>query len=405
MNAEYLALYDKQSKYIDELNQNLLDCTKEFEQTFGSNQELISVCAPGRVNLIGEHIDYNDGFVLPMAIPLYTVIVGARNNSDQNNNQNKLCRVKSLESSLGENNLIEFSLNDLKKRDRSENWANYIIGVVANFEGNAEPFDIVIKSNVPLGSGLSSSAALEVSVYTFIENLTNQFSAKEKKALCCQKAEHIYASVPCGIMDQFISSMGQEGHALLIDCRSYESKAYPIKDPDTSILVINSNVKHQLEGSEYSSRRKQCEDVARIIGKKSLRDASMQDLEDKKSQIDDESYRRARHAITEIARTIDASNALESNNLVLFGQLMNLSHDSLRDDFNVSCAELDSLVNIARQSNGVLGSRMTGGGFGGCTVTLVKTEHVNEVIENVKKNYKGTASFYVCKPCEGARKI
>ena len=157
-----------------------------------------------------------------------------------------------------------------------------------------------------------------------------EISTKEKKALCCQKAEHVYASVPCGIMDQFISSMVIKGHALLIDCRSYESKAFPLSDPDMSILVINSNVKHQLEGSEYSSRRKQCENVSKIIGKKSLRDATMQDLQDNKDKIDDESYRRAKHAITEIARTIEASQALTSNDMVKFGQLMNLSHDSLR---------------------------------------------------------------------------
>lgn len=195
--------------------------------------------------------------------------------------------------------------------------------------------------------------------------------------------------------------MGKENNALLIDCRSYESKLFAINDPALSVLVINSNVKHQLEGSEYSSRRKQCEDVSKAIGKKSLRDATIQDLENIKDKIDQESFRRARHAITEISRTIEASKALSCNDMITFGHLMNQSHDSLRfllcilasimfklkffrDDFNVSCAELDSLVQIARSSSGVLGSRMTGGGFGGCTVTLVQTSCVNEVIENVK---------------------
>lgn len=162
------------------------------------------------------------------------------------------------------------------------------------------------------------------------EYFFEEFSSKENKALRCQKAEHAYASVPCGIMDQFISSMGKENNALLIDCRSYESKLFPLNDPDISVLVINSNVKHQLEGSEYSSRRKQCEDVSRVIGKKSLRDVTMQDLENNKERIDQESFRRAKHAITEIDRTIEASKALYANDIITFGKLMNQSHNSLR---------------------------------------------------------------------------
>ncbi len=283
------------------------------------------------MNLIGEHIDYNDGFVLPMTIPLYTIMVGAKNNKPD-----RKCTIRSLESFLGDSNTVEFSLNDLKAKEKPFDWANYVIGVVANFEffksstcADFSSFDLVIKSNVPLGSGLSSSAALEVCTYTFLENLMQRFSSKESKALACQRAEHEYAHVPCGIMDQFISTMGVKDHALLIDCKSYESKLYALNDPSLAILVVNSNVKHQLEGSEYSSRRQQCERVAKIMGK-SYRDAKMQDLIEKQNELNELEYKRARHAITEIERTLQAVEALTQNNIEKLGQLMNQSHDSLR---------------------------------------------------------------------------
>ena len=211
-----------------------------------------------------------------------------------------------------------------------------------------------------------------------------EHSDKKEKALVCQKAEHDFANVPCGIMDQFISTMGQKNYAILIDCRSYESKEYLLSDPDVNVLVINSNVKHSLEGSEYSSRCAQCEQVSQVLGLTSLREATMADLDAKAELIEKVAYPRAKHVITEIQRTIEASQALKANDLVRFGKLMNESHDSLRDDFNVSCDELDELVNICRTSPGVYGSRMTGGGFGGCTVTLVKKENVADVIKSVQ---------------------
>ena len=397
----YHALYESEQKYDDEFRANLNECKQAFSQQYPTNQnELVQVAAPGRVNLIGEHIDYCDGFVFPMALPLYTIIVGARNNDPS-----RTCRIRSLEKSLEGNSIVEFNLDNLKPLSKPLNWANYMIGVIANFQGTLHSFDAVVKSNVPLGSGLSSSAALEVSTYTLLENISNEFTKKEKKALACQKAEHEFASVPCGIMDQFISTMGIKDHALLIDCRSYESTPYPLSDPNLAILVVNSNVKHQLEGSEYSSRRQECEFVAKFLGKSSLRDASMPELESRRSELSEISYKRAHHVIGEIERTVQAAKALTENNIELLGALMNQSHDSLRDDFNVSCKELDSLVEIARRSSGVYGSRMTGGGFGGCTVTLVKKENVDELIKNIISNYSGVASFYVCRPCDGAKRV
>jgi galactokinase len=256
-----------------------------------------------------------------------------------------------------------------------------------------------------MGSGLSSSAALEVSLYTFLENLTKKFSNQQDKALACQKAEHEYAFVPCGIMDQFICSMGLKGHALLIDCKSYETTPFPLNDPNVVFLVTNSNVKHQLEGSEYSERRKQCEKVVKSMNKSSMRDANLDDLEAAKNSLENLDFKRGRHAISEIRRTLDATKALKENDLNTLGALMNESHDSLRDDFDVSCKELNELVEIARQTTGVYGSRMTGGGFGGCTVTLVSKANVQDLIENIRSKYSGKPSFYVCSPCEGARKI
>lgn len=390
-------LYQNAEQYEKEFAANVEECKREMQAAFEKNDELISVCAPGRVNLIGEHTDYNEGFVFPMAIPLYTVIVGAKNNCP-----NRICRIKSLEPSLGTYNIVEFSLDNLKPLDAPFKWANYLIGVISLFKGTKESFNAVVKSNVPLGSGLSSSAALEVATFTLLENLSNEFSDKTEKALTCQKAEHEFANVPCGVMDQFISTMGKKGHALLIDCRTYESKEYLLSDPDVSILIINSNVKHSLEGSEYSSRREQCEQVAKALGKKSLRESTLTDLDGIADSIEKKAYPRAKHVITEIERTVEASKALETSDIVKFGKLMNESHDSLRDDFNVSCPELDSLVDICRSNSGVYGSRMTGGGFGGCTVTLLKKDSVSDVIKNVQDNYNGIPSFYVCTPCDGA---
>lgn len=371
-----------------------------FKEQFGYEPNK-AACAPGRVNLIGEHTDYNEGFVFPMALPLVTVLVGKKTDSG-------LCRVLTLAQGTDDPKYVEFQAPSEKSplAPGTPKWANYVKGVVANYKGGQVPgFDCVIVSSVPLGGGVSSSASIEVGTYTFLDQLTGSDNgiSKNEKALACQKAEHVFAGAPCGIMDQFISIMGECNHALLIDCRSLEGRLVPLKDPDVVILVTNSNVKHNIEASEYSTRRAQCENGAKIMGLKSLRDATERQLEEHKSQLDDVTYRRARHVIGEIKRTEEAASALENSNYKLFGELMVQSHNSLRDDFEVSCPELDQLVEAAMEVEGVFGSRMTGGGFGGCTVTLLKKEAVPAALEHIKKRFSGTPTFYVCAASQAAR--
>ncbi|KAK9502484.1 hypothetical protein O3M35_011255 [Rhynocoris fuscipes] len=358
----------------------------------------VAAFAPGRVNLIGEHTDYNDGFVLPIALPMGTIIAGALNNST------KVC-VRSLSHLIGDKVDVEFELPESGKVEKEQiKWVNYVKGVVAFFKGGVhDGFDAIIVSSVPVGGGLSSSAALEVSTYNFLEALTGQYNNDLKdKALRCQKAEHLYADMPCGIMDQFISIMGKHGHALLLDCRSMQTTNVPFKATQEVVLITNSNVKHELSNSEYPIRRKQCEEAARILRVKSLRDVNLETLLKFKHQLPPINFKRAHHVVTEIERTTGAAEALNRNDFVTFGKLMIKSHESLRDDYEVSCPELDQLVDIAVSVKGVYGSRMTGGGFGGCTVTLVRQDAVELVIRNIKNKYTGNPTFYICSPAEGA---
>ncbi|EGI66554.1 PREDICTED: galactokinase-like isoform X1 [Acromyrmex echinatior] len=372
-----------------------------FAEKFGE-QAAVCVYAPGRVNLIGEHTDYNDGFVLPMALPMVTVIVGKSHNG-------KKTRILSLSDVVGNINEFEFeagSRADIKPGEPK--WANYIKGCIANFICDVPAFNAVIVSTVPAGAGLSSSAALEVATYTFLETLSGKKPEKpELKALACQKAEHNFAGVPCGIMDQFISTMGKEGYALLLDCRDLITKQIPMLHLNNYIfLITNSNTPHKLSSSAYCERRDCCYEAAKILGKKSLRDANMNDILALISQNASESIvKKARHVITEIQRTLNAAVALEKNDFQQFGRLMNESHDSLRDDYEVSSKELDSLVSAAREVDGVLGSRLTGAGFGGCTVTLLRKDAVDKTIQHMKAKYSGTPTFYIATPSGGAREI
>ncbi|KAM9639937.1 galactokinase isoform 1-T1 [Morphnus guianensis] len=269
--------------------------------------------------------------------------------------------------------------------------------------GPVPGFSAVIASDIPLGGGLSSSAALEVATYTFLQQLCPDDDDLVAKALACQKAEHTFAGMPCGIMDQFISVMGKEGHALLIDCRSLETVLVPLTDASLAVLITNSNVRHTLTGSEYPTRRRQCEEAAAALGKASLRDATMAELEAARSRLGEEVYRRARHVIGEIARTAQAAQALQDRDYGMFGRLMVESHNSLRDDYEVSCPELDELVEAALEVDGVYGSRMTGGGFGGCTVTLLEAGAAERAQHHIKEKYSGTATFYLTKPSGGAK--
>ena len=362
--------------------------------------------APGRVNLIGEHTDYNDGFVLPMAIEPRTAIVAKANHSP---------RFRIVASDLDQQ--MATFINDGDIAPGRTQWSNYVKGVIAMFkkQGHGVPsFDAVIASDVPVGGGLSSSAALEVAVATLIEQFEQIIVEPTHKALWCQAAEHEFAGMPCGIMDQFITVMGRPQHALLIDCRSRQAQLVPLDDPQLTVVIANSNVKHDLADSEYPVRRAQCEQATAAIARqhphvKSLRDATMPQLDDVRHAVDDVVYRRARHVIAEIQRTTLAADALRRVDYPAFGHLMHESHVSLRDDYQVSCPEIDGLVDQAEQFDGVYGSRITGGGFGGCTVTLVAADAAEPLIAHLRQAYsKQTgleADCFATRPAGGARPI
>ncbi|KAJ8399766.1 hypothetical protein AAFF_G00408710 [Aldrovandia affinis] len=384
---------------VPSVNDMVAEARRVFQANFGGQHPEVAVCAPGRVNLIGEHTDYNQGFVLPMALPLMTVVVGSQT-PDQN------VSVITATEAVEEPRRVDFVLpkDNQPLPPGKPSWANYIKGVVQHYRAQPLPgFRAVVVSSVPLGGGLSSSASLEVAVYTFLQQLCPDDGDKVAKAVACQQAEHTHAGVPCGIMDQFVSVLGMEGNALLIDCRSLEATLVPLADPSLVILITNSNVRHSLTGSEYPSRRRQCEDAAAILGRSSLREASLQDLEDAKGRLDSVTFRRAHHVIEEIKRTAEAAEALKRGAYRDFGKLMVESHNSLRDHYEVSCQELDELVSAAMGVEGVYGSRMTGGGFGGCTVTLLEADAVDRTIQHIKEHYSGSPSFYITKPSDGAR--
>ena len=316
--------------------------------------------APGRVNLIGEHVDYNGGFVLPMAIEKYVVIAAAENPDPAG-----LTNIISLDFQK------QHSLDLLQPLlPAKSEWYRYVDGVIEGCKKSdlcVAPFEAIISSNVPLGSGLSSSAALEVATATLLEVMSGKKMANQEKALLCQQAEHEFAGVPCGIMDQFSSVFGQQDRLMLLDCRTREVEFIPFSSSQTTVLIANSKVQHQHTGGEYAERREQCKAACQALGVASLRDATRQDLDDCKN-LDSKIYRRAKHVITEITRTKQTAAAIREGDWNLAGELMYQSHESMRDDFEISCPEIDLLVEIARdlgETAGVFGSRLTGGGFGG----------------------------------------
>jgi len=375
---------------------------QQFTKTYGHEPRWMAA-APGRVNVIGEHTDYNDGFVLPMAIDRYTVIAAAP--------AGKSAKKMQLRSTAG-NSAAEIDASKPLKPAKKGTWYNYPLGVIAGFQARGlkpSPFEALIHSTVPLGGGLSSSAALEVSTATLLEAITGQKLDPVEKALLCQKAEHEYAGMPCGIMDQFISVMGKEDHLLLLDCRSRKPELVPMTDASVALLITNTNVKHELTGGEYAQRRAQCEQAAKSLGVASLRDADAARLERAKGKLDPVVYRRARHVIGEIERTVHAAEGVRAGNWPTVGQLMYASHYSLKDDYEVSCAELDALVEIAQEigpKGGVIGCRMTGGGFGGCTVALVEAKKVEAISASLAAEYeqrtKIKPSLFLSRPAGGA---
>jgi len=369
-------------------------------QRYGRELRWIAA-APGRVNLIGEHIDYSNGFVLPMAIDRYCVIAAGEVPSEH-----------ATVFSVATDEETSISLTEPRRHQTPGHWSNYVAGVIAGClarEMRPPGFQAVIESSVPVGGGLSSSASLEVATATLFEAMTGKTLEPVEKALLCQKAEHEFAGVPCGIMDQFASVLCRADHLMVLDCRSQHVEHIPLADPNVTVLIVNTNVKHELSGGEYAERRGQCESAARKLGVASLRDAKLSELESSRDKLTESEFHRARHAISEIERSAAAASALKAGEWPLVGRLMYASHDSLRDDYAVSCSELDLLVELARElgsAGGVIGSRMTGGGFGGCTVSLVETERVDEVARHLATAYRARTgiepSVLTSRPARGA---
>jgi galactokinase len=375
----------------------------EFQKTYGRAPRWI-VAAPGRVNVIGEHTDYNDGFVLPMAIERYAIMAADSAAAPG--------KVAVYDAHFKESTTIDVSAPVTKAQPK---WSNYLRGVFAGFQNRGvkiPSLDVAFMSTVPLGGGLSSSAALEVCTATLIEAVTGKTIDPVEKALLAQKAEHDFAGVPCGIMDQFISALGREGHLLLLDCRTRKTELVPMSDPSVALLIINTNVKHELSGGEYAERRAQCEEAAAKLGVKSLRDVTADQLEKNKGKLSELVYRRARHVIGEIERTTHAAEGVRNSNWPTVGQLMYASHYALKDDYEVSCKELDAVVEIAETigaKGGVYGCRMTGGGFGGCCVALVKASAVDSISKTIAQEYKKKtnieATIFSSRPASGATVI
>ena len=378
---------------------------QHFRERFGRSPRWI-VAAPGRVNLIGEHTDYNDGFVLPMAIERYTVIAADRPVKPNAAGRELVC--------CHCDTVKETAIIDLHPPIERGNplWTNYLRGVIAGFQARGietGSLDMLLHTNVPLGGGLSSSAALEVATATLIEAVAGQVLDPIEKALLCQQAEHDFAGVPCGIMDQFISVMGRLNHLLLLDCRTRTTELVPASDPEISVLIANTNVRHELAGGEYANRRAQCETAARHLGVTALRDADAETLLKSQSTMDAMVYRRAHHVVSENSRTLRAAQAIRDSSWLEVGELMYASHASLRVDYDVSCRELDVVVDIARSlgsKNGMIGCRMTGGGFGGCAISLVKTDAIPMLSRQLSEAYRQHTgiepTLFLSRPAGGA---
>ena len=378
-----------------------------FESKFKRQARWIAA-APGRVNLIGEHTDYNGGFVFPMAIERTTVLAADEREGATGGN----VEITIYSENLGDTQTLKIFDNTIEK---TGDWADYIAGIFVGFLNLGIQFksiDIALASDVPIGGGLSSSAALEVSVATLLEAVTGKTLSPIEKVLLCQKAEYEFPGVPCGIMDQFASVNGKKNHLLLLDCNSQQAEAVPFTSDEYSILIINSNVKHSLTSGEYSKRRAECEIAAEILNVDTLRQASMVQLEESASRMDPIIFRRARHVIGEIERTQQAALAMKAGDWATVGELMLASHNSLRDDYEVSCKELDVLVELMMElggSEGVVGTRMTGGGFGGCTVSVVPIRKVDDLIAGVSQRYIEKIgiepNIFTTRPAEGAQMI
>lgn len=381
---------------------------EEFKKIFGGEGDIRAYFAPGRVNLIGEHTDYNGGHVFPCALTIGTYGV-ARKRED-----NKL-RFYSM--NFEEIGIVESSLDDLKPYKEAD-WTNYPKGVMWAFGEKGmkveKGMDILLCGNIPNGSGLSSSASVEVLTGTILRDMFGFDVSNQDLALIGQFSENKFNGVNCGIMDQFAIAMGKKDNAIFLDTATLKFEYAPIKLQNAKIVISCSNKKRGLGDSKYNERRSECEDalakIQQYVGINSLGDLTEEQFEQCKDAIKDETKeKRARHAVYENQRTIKAVEALKNNDIEKFGKLMIASHESLRDDYEVTGIELDTLVEEALKINGVIGSRMTGAGFGGCTVSIVKDEAVDEFIEKVGKAYKEkigyAADFYVVEVGDGPSRL
>ena len=367
--------------------------SESFVKHFGDKPSLI-VRAPGRVNLIGEHTDYNDGFVLPMAIDR-AIWIAVRPRTD------RFVRIHSVDFEAE----AVFSLDDLKKE---QGWAEYLKGVahILQAEGyKLSGWDGVMMGDVPRGSGLSSSAAVEMATARVFASVSNLKWDAAYMARIGQRVENQWVGVNCGIMDQMASAACKEGHALFLDCRSLEIQHVPLPD-HVAVVVMDTSTRRGLVDSAYNERRSQCEEAARFFGVKALRDVSLDEFEKRKSGLREVVMRRARHIITDDQRVLDAMQAMQANDLVRLGNILNAGHISLRDDFEVTNEALNQIVEAAQEQSSCYGARMTGGGFGGCAIALVDAGKVNAFVDSVEKAYREKSGLepqlYVCKASAGA---
>ncbi len=373
-----------------------------FVQLYGGKPRVYR--APGRVNLIGEHTDYNEGFVMPVAINFSTfVAISKRDDS----------LLKLHSDTFKENATAD--LPKLPERGQ-KHWSDYPFGVAVKLKEAGYQLsgaNIFVHGEVPLGSGLSSSAAIEVSTGLGLLDISAQNIDRLQLAKICQRAENEFVGARTGIMDQFVCCFGKAGNAVMLDCRSLESQALPIPD-EVKLVVCNTMVKHELASNEYNQRREECEEGVRILSShlpnvKSLRDVTFQNVDKFREELGEVVFKRCRHITTENDRVRAAADALRERDLKGFGQLMYKSHESLRHDYEVSCRELDVMVELAAQIDGVFGARMTGGGFGGCTINLVAASAVDEFSRAIKQRYAEVTQrdpdVYVCTAADGAERV
>jgi len=367
---------------------------EKFLETFGEEPDLVTA-APGRVNLIGEHIDYSDGFVLPFAIKDRT-LVAARKRNDS---------TVRIASAQRRNKVVTVDINQVKPGLKGE-WERYALGVLWSM-GVKDGVDLMIDGHVPLGAGLSSSAALECSVATAMNHLFDLGFNLEELARLTQKAENQYVGVPCGIMDQSVSLMATQGSALLLDCRDLSTKNIPfdVASSGLELLIIDTQAHHALTDGGYAERRASCESAVAKLGITSLRELTMKKLQESAALLTETEFIRVRHAVTEMKRVLDCVDALSASDFEKVGQLINQSHISLRDDYTVSCPELDTAVDAALAA-GALGSRMVGGGFGGSAIALIQASKTTETIKAIEKAFsqKGFKNprFFTSLPSQGA---